>query len=141
MPRRLDHSRYLAHLGQDSARFVEVLNRTSYENTVPTCPGWNAADLLFHLAEVQAFWARIVGRRLTTAEEVGELTTIRPDDAELPAMSRLDRVVKGRPPVADVRRRVTLHYLVESGDGALLMVRREISRARERWPGKIWLGG
>jgi uncharacterized protein (TIGR03083 family) len=86
MPRRLDHSRYLAHLGQDSARFVEVLNRTSYENTVPTCPGWNAADLLFHLAEVQAFWARIVGRRLTTAEEVGELTTTRPDDAELPAL-------------------------------------------------------
>jgi hypothetical protein len=67
--------------------------------------------------------------------------TVADDDAELPAMSRLDRVVKGRPPVADVRRRVTLHYLVESGDGALLMVRREISRARERRPGKIWMGG
>lgn len=87
MPRRLDHSGYLAHLGQDSARFVEVLSRTAYESAVPTCPGWTAADLLFHLAEVQAFWARIVGRRLTTAEEVGELSTTRPDDdGELPAL-------------------------------------------------------
>ena len=27
---------------------------------VPSCPDWNAADLLWHLAEVQGFWAKIV---------------------------------------------------------------------------------
>lgn len=84
---RLDHARYLEHLADDSARFAAVLSRTSYEAEVPTCPGWNAADLLFHLSEVQAFWARIVGRRLTSADEVEELETARPDDdAALPAL-------------------------------------------------------
>uniref|UniRef100_A0ACD5YP31 Uncharacterized protein n=1 Tax=Avena sativa TaxID=4498 RepID=A0ACD5YP31_AVESA len=58
-------------------------------------------------------------------------------DDEPPTISRLDRVVEGRPPFAVVRRRVTLQYLVESGDGALLMVRREVSRA----PGVLWNSG
>ncbi|GAA3718306.1 maleylpyruvate isomerase family mycothiol-dependent enzyme [Microlunatus aurantiacus] len=86
MPRRLDYSRYLTHLAEDSARFAEVLSRTPYETAVPTCPGWDAADLLFHLAEVQAFWARIVARRLTTGDQVDELETVRPGDAELAAL-------------------------------------------------------
>ncbi|XP_044405590.1 uncharacterized protein [Triticum aestivum] len=51
-------------------------------------------------------------------------------DDELPTISRLDRAIKGRPPPLSQFRRATLHYLVESGDGALLMVRREISRVR-----------
>lgn len=84
MSSRLDHAAYLEHLAADSARFAEVLRRTPYDTAVPTCPDWTAADLLFHLAEVQAFWARIVGRRLTSTEEVEDLETPRPDDdAEL----------------------------------------------------------
>ncbi|XP_024317925.1 uncharacterized protein LOC100827489 [Brachypodium distachyon] len=57
------------------------------------------------------------------------------DEGEPPALSRLDRVVKGRPTLADTLRRVTLLYLAESG-GALLMVGREIFRARMR-PGRL----
>ena len=87
MPRRLDYPVYLAHLADDSARFAHVLRRTPYETDVPTCPDWNAADLFFHLSEVQAFWARIVGRRLTTNEEAEELVTVRPDaDDQLPGL-------------------------------------------------------
>ena len=87
MSRALDFPVYLDHLAADSARFAEVLRRTPYERQVPTCPDWTAADLFFHLAEVQAFWARIVGRRLTTSEQVAELKTVRPDDdRELPGL-------------------------------------------------------
>ena len=87
MPRRLDYPAYLEHLADDSARFAQVLRRTPYGTPVPTCPDWTAADLFFHLAEVQAFWARIVGRRLTSAEEADELVTARPDaDTELPGL-------------------------------------------------------
>ena len=80
MPRTLDYADYLDHLAADSARFDHVLRSTPYEASVPSCPDWTAADLYFHLAEVQAFWARIVGRRLTSTEEVEELVTDRPDD-------------------------------------------------------------
>ena len=31
---------------------------------MPTCPGWDANDLLWHLAEVQWFWGSIVNQRL-----------------------------------------------------------------------------
>lgn len=84
MARQLDFADYLDHLAADSARFAEVMRRTPSETPVPTCPGWTAVDLYFHLAEVQRFWARVVGHRLTTGDQVAGLTTERPtDDHEL----------------------------------------------------------
>jgi len=64
---------YLAHLARDSARFLEVLVQTRSETRVPTCPNWDADDLLWHLAEVQWFWGAIVDRGLTTFEDVEAL--------------------------------------------------------------------
>jgi len=64
---------YLAHLARDSARFVDVLAQTRSGTQVPTCPNWDADDLLWHLAEVQWFWGTIVGRGLTRLEDVEAL--------------------------------------------------------------------
>ncbi len=64
---------YLAHLAADSDRFAEVIARPPADRPVPSCPDWTAADLCFHLAEVQWFWARIVGGRLTETAEVEAL--------------------------------------------------------------------
>jgi len=64
---------YLAHLARDSARFVDVLRIATPGARVPTCPDWDADDLLWHLAEVQWFWGAIVGRGLTTDAEVEAL--------------------------------------------------------------------
>jgi uncharacterized protein (TIGR03083 family) len=64
---------YLAHLARDSARFVEVLRKTPAEARVPTCPDWDADDLLWHLSEVQWFWGTIVGRGLTAYADVEAL--------------------------------------------------------------------
>lgn len=50
----------LGHLERDSRRFLTVLRDVDGRTPVPTCPDWTADDLLFHLAEVQSFWARIV---------------------------------------------------------------------------------
>ena len=69
-PRDLD---YLAHLTRDSTRFVEVLAQTPAETRVPTCPDWDADDLLWHLAKVQWFWAAIAGRGLTAYADVEAL--------------------------------------------------------------------
>lgn len=60
---RLDAATYLDHLRRESARFREVLARCDPEVAVPGCPGWDAADLLFHLGRVQGFWATIVRTR------------------------------------------------------------------------------
>ncbi|MDQ5840661.1 MAG: maleylpyruvate isomerase N-terminal domain-containing protein, partial [Chloroflexota bacterium] len=64
---------YLNHLVRDSARFVEVLRRTGPGKRVPTCPDWDADDLLWHLAEVQWFWGSIAGRGLTDHADVEAL--------------------------------------------------------------------
>jgi len=104
MARQLAFPVYLDHLAADSARFSEVLRRTPHETPVPTCPDWTAADLFFHLAEVQNFWARIVGRRLTRPEQVDGLTTVRPDDdRDLPGLfaectQSLQEALRATPP-------------------------------------------
>lgn len=61
---------YLDHLAHDSARFREVLRDADPALQVPTCPDWTADDLLWHLAEVQWFWSRVVGGPLTDQAEV-----------------------------------------------------------------------
>ena len=50
---------YLDHIRTESARFREVLADCDPTARVPACPDWDAADLLWHLAGVQAFWADV----------------------------------------------------------------------------------
>lgn len=60
---RLAASQYLNHLHHESARFRAVLTDANPRATVPTCPEWDVADLLWHLTEVQYFWARTINHR------------------------------------------------------------------------------
>lgn len=60
---------YLAHLQRESTRFREVLATTPADARVPGCPDWSAADLLWHLAEVQWFWAEVVRTRPSAPAE------------------------------------------------------------------------
>jgi uncharacterized protein (TIGR03083 family) len=57
---RLPFADYLRHLESESARFRAVLEAADPSAHVPGCPDWDAADLLWHLAEVQWFWGSIV---------------------------------------------------------------------------------
>ncbi|WP_432479087.1 maleylpyruvate isomerase family mycothiol-dependent enzyme [Nocardioides sp. GXQ0305] len=61
---RLSFEQYLGHLETESRRFRDVLADCDPRARVPSCPDWNAADLLWHLgAEVQDFWAWVVTNR------------------------------------------------------------------------------
>ena len=60
---RLDPSDYLAHVVTESARFRTVLADADPATFVPSCPAWRSDDLLWHLTEVQSFWAWIVSHR------------------------------------------------------------------------------
>ena len=54
-----DRAGFLAPIAAESARFLEVLAAADPSARVPTCPDWTADDLLWHLTEVQAFWAAV----------------------------------------------------------------------------------
>ena len=60
---------YLQHLRTESRRFREVLATCDPAARVPGCPDWDAADLLWHLAGVQWFWAQTVRTRPAPASE------------------------------------------------------------------------
>jgi uncharacterized protein (TIGR03083 family) len=69
---RLSYDDYLRHLRADSARFREVLAGCDPAARVPSCPDWDAGDLLWHLGEVQHFWATMLGQRPTGPDEYAE---------------------------------------------------------------------
>jgi uncharacterized protein (TIGR03083 family) len=74
---------YLAHLARESTRFLEAMRQTHPGARVPTCPDWDADDLLWHLGEVQWFWSTIAGRGLTTHDQVEAIDrTERPGDRD-----------------------------------------------------------
>ena len=61
---RLPFEQYLAHLETESRRFRDVLADCDPGARVPSCPDWDASDLLWHLGgEVQHFWAWVVSHR------------------------------------------------------------------------------
>lgn len=67
---RLSPETYLAHVRSESARFRDVLADCDPEARVPSCPDWDAADLLWHLATVQHWWADVVSARPVRPEQV-----------------------------------------------------------------------
>lgn len=68
---------YLTHLQRESARFARAIQEAAPDAPVPSCPDWNADDLLWHLAEVQWFWATVV-REGVPRDQAEELKPQRP---------------------------------------------------------------
>ena len=82
---------YLAHLERESARFEAALLTAAETAPVPSCPDWSAADLLWHLAEVQWFWGEIVRSGARSPDEYAE-----PDrPADRAALEAFYRVASG----------------------------------------------
>jgi uncharacterized protein (TIGR03083 family) len=73
---------YLAHLADDSERFAEVLTGLDPTTRVPTCPDWTAADLVWHLGEVQWFWSRVIRHRPVHPRDITEPDPARPGSYE-----------------------------------------------------------
>jgi uncharacterized protein (TIGR03083 family) len=69
---RLEYPTYLDHIRRESARFREVLTGCDPDARVPSCPDWDAADLVWHLAGVQLHWAKVVRHRPTTPDDIDE---------------------------------------------------------------------
>ncbi|MBS3939884.1 MAG: maleylpyruvate isomerase family mycothiol-dependent enzyme [Actinobacteria bacterium] len=74
----MDHDAYLDLLADQTARFARVAATAPFDAAVPSCPEWDAADLLWHLTEVQYFWARIAGG-VEEPEQVPDLARPAPE--------------------------------------------------------------
>ncbi|CAM3915714.1 maleylpyruvate isomerase N-terminal domain-containing protein [Nocardioides zeicaulis] len=67
---RLAPDAYLSAIRSESALFRTALAGCDPDARVPACPDWSAADLLWHLATVQRWWAEVVRARPERPEEV-----------------------------------------------------------------------
>ena len=127
---------YVAALTRESARFAEAIQGAAPDAAVPTCPGWNADDLLWHLGEVQWFWAAVVRDELTGTQAEERKPPRPPDRAGLleffgRASHDLADVLAAAPPdttawtwsddqsVAFVRRRQAHEALIHRVDAEL----------------------
>lgn len=105
---RLTPEDYLAHIRSESARFRSVLAGCDPAARVPSCPDWDAADLLWHLTKVQRFWAGRVAERPsepTEGEEAYDVERPRAYDDLLAAFdvasAALTEALDGTDPVAE----------------------------------------
>lgn len=71
---RLTPGDYLAHLRTESERFHVVLSQCEPRALVPSCPAWQAADLVWHLTEVQDFWRHVIDNRPSPPKDYADPT-------------------------------------------------------------------
>lgn len=60
----MERTEYLDALRRDGTAFGDACESAGLGAAVPACPGWNVADLLWHLGEVHRFWRTVVAERL-----------------------------------------------------------------------------
>lgn len=91
---------FVASVESESRRFLEAVRTLDPAGRVPSCPDWSVGDLIWHLTQVQLFWAQAVE---DLAVEPRRPDLERPDHAQLvelyAATSR--RLVDGLASTAD----------------------------------------
>jgi len=70
MPHHLD---YPAAIRRDGLALGEAAEAAGPSAAIPGCPGWDVAELVWHLTEVHHFWGTIVADRLADPEQVPPL--------------------------------------------------------------------
>ncbi len=76
----MEQSDYLAALTRDGAAFATSARAAGLAAPVPSCPGWVMADLVWHLSEVQYFWASVVRQRASRWADVVRIERVRDDE-------------------------------------------------------------
>jgi uncharacterized protein (TIGR03083 family) len=78
--RVIQQADYASSVERDSNALADAA-RGNFTTAVVSCPGWDVADLVWHLREVQWFWCTIVAGHLTEPPEESSAPG-RPDDPE-----------------------------------------------------------
>jgi uncharacterized protein (TIGR03083 family) len=77
----VDHGRYCDELDQEIERFAARLSPSAMGRAVPSCPGWNVADLSSHVGSVHR-WAEHLVR--TDAQRYEPFTEVAPEEVDAP---------------------------------------------------------
>lgn len=77
---------YLAVISAETEALAAAVEAAGPGASVPSCPGWTAAELCDHVRGVQEFWSQVVEDRRQDPEGVVE--SPRPTDEELPSSLR-----------------------------------------------------
>jgi uncharacterized protein (TIGR03083 family) len=85
----MENNEFLVALERDSAAFADACTAAGLTAKVEACPGWNVADLLWHLTEVHDFWSTIVAEKRDSWE--GYPDPQRPADQDLAEMYQTGR--------------------------------------------------
>lgn len=88
---------------EEHAGGVAALARGHLAAAVPGCPGWDVADLVAHLTEVQWFWATIVEGRLAEPPDEDQRPPRAPQDGLVPALMEETAHLVGALRAADPR--------------------------------------
>lgn len=102
----MEREQYVAALRRQGSLLADAAGRASLDATIAACPGWNVADLLWHVGEVHDFWRRIVEQRAGDRSEIHR-SSDRPPDADLLAwyqagLERLAGVLAAADPTTPV---------------------------------------
>lgn len=95
---------YRETIAASSTRFRDLLASADPQAVVASCPDWSVDDLLWHLAEVQWFWATIVADRLDSPKDAEATKPNRPtshDGLVDLATTATDRLLAALDDVAD----------------------------------------
>lgn len=85
---------YAGVIAQESERAADALAEASPAAPVPSCADWSAADLAYHLGEVQDFWSQIVGNAPAGPDDAQD-TDRRPDDELVPFLRTRTQALLG----------------------------------------------
>ena len=82
---RMDRSTALDSLDLESSRFLVAVSNgaATLDAAVPTCPGWDVAQLVNHLGVIYSRTALVISDRRTRAPDSGELPSAPEGDALL----------------------------------------------------------
>jgi uncharacterized protein (TIGR03083 family) len=101
----MDNAQFLNAIERDGAAFRLAAVTAGFDAPVPACPGWNVADLVWHLAEVHYFWATVVEQKPTGWQDVKRIERC-PDDQLLAEfdthLGRLMTVLSSADPSTEV---------------------------------------
>ncbi|MFN2488502.1 MAG: maleylpyruvate isomerase family mycothiol-dependent enzyme [Actinomycetota bacterium] len=100
----MDAKAYAHHLRRDGFQLADVAEG-HLDATVPSCPDWKVADLVWHTGEVHDFWGQVAAKGLQDRHEAR--APERPSDLELlswfrEGVERLAEILQNTDPAREV---------------------------------------
>ena len=126
---------HLHVLSDENARFIDAARAAGWSASVAACPGWNAAELVFHMCKVQAMFHGMLTTEAQSPKDLPRLERPASDDGLVDLFTqgaaRLEHLLENTPddkpvwtfmgpqPAAWVKRRMAHEVLIHRFDAEI----------------------